>query len=123
QDAHVGDEPLDAVLRQQADAVARGDAGVGEGGGTGQGLLAVVLPAQVVVDAQAAEADSGARPEPLGLAAEQFGKVQVVHGARSLARGLRRSRLRPATATSTSGDGAPSYGGPGVGKVASPTVQ
>ncbi len=79
EDGHVGDEPFDAVLGQQPDAVAGPDAGVDEGGGGGPDLFAVFVPAEVVVEAVALEAQGGAGAEALGLAAVHLGEVAVVH--------------------------------------------
>ena len=39
EDGHVGDEPFQAVLGEEADAVAGLDAGIDEGGGAGQARL------------------------------------------------------------------------------------
>ena len=83
EDGHVGDEPFDAVLGQQADAVAGRNAGVNQGGGGGQRLGPVVVPAQVAVEAVALEAQGGERPEALGLPVVQFGEVAVGHATSS----------------------------------------
>ncbi len=79
--AHVGDQPFQAVLGEQADAVARLDAGVGQGGGTGQGIGPVLRPGQVVIQAVTLVAQGGGRPEALGLEAVQLGEVPVWHGS------------------------------------------
>ncbi len=79
EDGQVGDEPFDAVFGDEADAVAGLDADIDEGGGGTQGLAAVAVPAHVVVQAVALEAQGGERPEALGLAAVQFDEVAVVH--------------------------------------------
>ena len=78
-----------AVLAEQPDAVAGRDAGVDQGGGAGQGVVVVVGPGEVVVQAVPLEAHGGPRPEALGLAAVQLGEVPVGHH-RSSARTLPR---------------------------------
>ena len=84
EDAHVGDEPLDPVLRQQADAVPRCNPGLDQGRGTGQGVGAVALPAQVAVQAMLLVAQGGARSETLGLTAVQFRQITESHGSSPL---------------------------------------
>src|SRR5262249_34824925 len=79
--AHVGDQPLDAVLGKESHAVARLHAGLDEGRRAGQGVGPVLLPGQVVEDAAAAVAQGRPGPEALGLAAGGFDQVAGTHGA------------------------------------------
>jgi hypothetical protein len=79
ENCQVGDEPFDTVLRDKADAVADLDADFDQGGGGAQAFAAVALPAHVVVQAVALEAQGGERPEALGLAAVQSDEIAVVH--------------------------------------------
>ena len=71
QDRHVGDEPFEAILRQDRDAVAGLHAMLHQPRGTGRDLIVIFIPAQVVIQPVLLEADGDARAEPLGLPTKQ----------------------------------------------------
>src|SRR5262249_54237056 len=79
QDAHVGDQPFDAVLGQHTDAVARLHARGHKGSGAGFRLLVVIAPAQIAVEAVALAAHGGTRSQAFGLLTKQLGQVALVH--------------------------------------------
>src|SRR5256885_1810075 len=79
QDAHGGDEPLDPVLGQDADALTGLDACLDQGGSARQGRGAVILPGQVVVDPPLLEAQGGTLPLAFRLPALNFDEVAIGH--------------------------------------------
>src|SRR5262245_53228762 len=81
EDADVCDEPLEAVLGEQTDAVAGLDADVHEGGGAGAGVVLVAGPGVIVIQTVLLESESRAGAEPFGLDAVQLGEVACRHEA------------------------------------------
>ncbi len=80
EDRHVGDQPFEPILRQDRDTVARLDAMLHQRGRTCIDLVAVFVPAQIVVEPVLLETQRHARAKPVGLQAKQSRQRDGVHG-------------------------------------------
>lgn len=75
QNGHVGDEPLDAVLGQKADAVSRLDPRIDESRCRRLGLGQVIRPGYILVKAELLEAQGRAGPKTFRLMAQKDRKI------------------------------------------------
>src|SRR6185437_7744346 len=82
QNGHVRDKPIDAVFRDDANAIARRNAALDERGGNSERFGSIAFPGDIMPDTITLETEGGTRTEPFGLAAVDLDEIACVHGIR-----------------------------------------